>query len=402
MPTSTVKTHAQPKPTLLLSILCWQFADHCHLDYFVKPLVASCAICFLYGAYMVLFIISIWILIRRRRKGFHIQCLLIATLFGLATASLALNITLALLEDYVNLLNVNNGFSFGFPAWPGPYDVKFDITWPTFLDNGLSTYEEMKFWGHHLSGIKGTLQIITVASNVVNDIILLWRCYLIWGSHISWVIILPSLLCLTNNVIGILTMAAYRPHYLDFYSNLGRLSWSGRAQALDDHDVFILYFIFGSCCANILLTGLIAGRILHISHQFARLSTQQIPDLYKTFVHASLESGMLYPVDLILYASFLLRMQLKLSWEYSPDTGIVWGALSRLFYTMLVPIMGIASTLIIVRSGLGIMIQDEVPFRATMMGEDWPVTPGQTASRQIRSVSDIQSIDYFNGSNEDC
>ncbi|KAJ8074175.1 hypothetical protein PM082_012467 [Marasmius tenuissimus] len=108
------------------------------------------AICLLYGAYMVLFIISIWILIQRKRKGFRIQCLLVTTLFGLATASLVLNITLVLLEDYMNLLNYHNGFSFGFGSWPGPYQVEFDITEPTFLDNGLSAKEEMRFWRPHV------------------------------------------------------------------------------------------------------------------------------------------------------------------------------------------------------------------------------------------------------------
>ncbi|KAL0564955.1 hypothetical protein V5O48_017079 [Marasmius crinis-equi] len=61
---------------------------------------------------------------------------------------------------------------------------------------------------------------------------------------------------------------------------------------------------------------------------------------------------------------------------------------AKMLYVSLVPIMGIASTLVLVRSALGIAIKDEESFRATVLREG-PDGAG-TAQGWISSVIEIR------------
>ncbi|KAJ8074594.1 hypothetical protein PM082_015497 [Marasmius tenuissimus] len=62
----------------------------------------------------------------------------------------------------------------------------------------------------------------------------------------------------------------------------------------------------------------------------------------------------------------------------------------RALYSSFVPIMGIASTLIIVRSALGITIKDKNSYKATVLGEgDW----NAGARGMIDSVIDVRRRD---------
>ncbi|KAJ8074179.1 hypothetical protein PM082_012471 [Marasmius tenuissimus] len=291
---------------------------------------------------MVFFALCTWILVRRKRGRFRIQCFLITALFSLVTASLALDFAVALLENQLKRLDSLNGFSFGFPSVgpgePQPFDV--NQRKPSFLDHVLPWDEEKQFWTWHLGSVKGALQSTTITLHIITDMILLWRCYFIWGNHISWVVIVPSLACLAKNVIGILALTPCcsngRP---DFNYDLEALTQHGESRASHDHNMFLLYYTSGSCCANILLTSIIGGRIFYLSHQAARLSTQCMSELYKTIIHAFLDSGLLYPVNLVLYTSFLLKVQLKPRKEHLVDVNIAWDTCLKLSYTMLVTIM---------------------------------------------------------------
>ncbi|KAG7090340.1 hypothetical protein E1B28_009460 [Marasmius oreades] len=60
---------------------------------------------------------------------------------------------------------------------------------------------------------------------------------------------------------------------------------------------------------------------------------------------------------------------------------------AEILYSMLIPVMGIASTLIIVRAALGLAIQDEETFRETILS-DFRVAVVTTMSE--RSVLDMR------------
>ncbi|KAJ8078271.1 hypothetical protein PM082_000477 [Marasmius tenuissimus] len=348
---STPTSQPSPTATLVLSSFCADNFYYCHLSQYMKPFVASCAAFLLYGVYVVLFVISIWIL---------------------PTASLAMTIAVALLSDQLNGLRTGIAavtWSFqGIPreSWPPiTVDANFNKSLPEGAEGRLQLLA---------SNLQGALQIMTVSSNVITDIILLWRCYLVWGRR-YWVIILPSLLCLANNVVGILTLTPWSlGHGLAFDFGLSTIPQGQLHTKTTDHDRFIISFAFGSFCTNIILTGLIAGRIFHIGHRVAKLGVQRVdPSCIKPSFTRRWNRGCYTP----LISSLVLQTFLKMS------------------YNFLIMIMGIASTLIIVRSALGITIQDEETFKATVMRQSWDVTHEETTGMQMNVLNlNVRSINH--------
>ncbi|KAJ8074202.1 hypothetical protein PM082_012494 [Marasmius tenuissimus] len=185
------------------------------------------------------------------------------------------------------------------------------------------------------------LQIIIVASNIMMEMILLWRCHAVWGRRFR-VVILPSLLCLTINVLGIFALSGTSPGLTGLmppvdYGTQTRLQGQLHKRS-GNHVKLPFYFAVGSFCANILLAGLTAGRIFYISHRVERLAAQRVSKLYKTIIYASLESGVPYLFNILLYASFLLRMHLKSDEEWS-TIELVSNTCLKLSYTSLVMMM---------------------------------------------------------------
>ncbi|KAJ8074204.1 hypothetical protein PM082_012496 [Marasmius tenuissimus] len=422
--TSGVWEPPQPTATIVLTSFCADNFYYCHLSQFTKPFIASCAAFLLYGTtlihglmiipyfwpgvYAVLFVICIWVLIRRKRERFRVHCLLITTLFSLATASLAMNTAVSLLTDELNGLRSGVGavtWSFqGIPreSWP-PIAVDADF------HRSLPSEEREKELNLVTGDIKAALQVMTIASNIITDIILLWRCHLIWGGRVS-VVVPPMLLCLANNgtfcpsclkvsetndasVIGILTLTPYQHgRKIDFDYGMSTVELGQPFSNTSDHDKFLISFAFGSFCTNILLTGLIAGRIFYISYTVTRISAQRVSNMYKTIIHACLESGLLYPFNLLLYAAFLFGAAGRQSDRPETTSKVILETFLKMFYTIEIMVMGIASSLIIVRSALGIAIHDETSFRATVMGERWAVAPVETSGAQMNSVINVRSI----------
>ncbi|KAJ8090887.1 hypothetical protein PM082_024810 [Marasmius tenuissimus] len=58
----------------------------------------------------------------------------------------------------------------------------------------------------------------------------------------------------------------------------------------------------------------------------------------------------------------------------------------RVLYSCLTPVMGIASTLIIVRSALGIAIKDETTYKATVLGEGDEKEGGQGTVESVINI----------------
>ncbi|EEB99076.1 hypothetical protein MPER_01306 [Moniliophthora perniciosa FA553] len=89
------------------------------------------------------------------------------------------------------------------------------------------------------------------------------------------------------------------------------------------------------------VTFLIAGRILLIEHRTKAFLGRNVQAMYRTAIAATVESGMFYPLALLLFA-------------FSRSPGII-----QVMYYSLTLILGIAPTLIIVRTGLGTCVGDE-------------------------------------------
>ncbi|KAG7090400.1 hypothetical protein E1B28_009519 [Marasmius oreades] len=90
---------------------------------------------------------------------------------------------------------------------------------------------------------------------------------------------------------------------------------------------------------NILLTCMIAGKIFLIHRQVRKILGKNVQSMYQSIVIIVIESGMMYPIVLILLLSL-------------PGTAEVTVAFP------MVQVVGIAPTLIVVRIGLGTIVQD--------------------------------------------
>ncbi|KAJ8089567.1 hypothetical protein PM082_014823 [Marasmius tenuissimus] len=205
------------------------------------------------------------------------------------------------------------------------------------------------------SRIMYALQALTVTSNLITDAILLWRCFLVWGRRIR-VVIFPIFFSITVNISNL--------GAIDFYT----IRSDNKDLTPSPNSVMLLCFTIGSVCNNLLLTAMIAGRIFYISREVASLRKRPIAGMYKTLIHASVESGLLYPVVLAGYTTSLI-----LSYELVLHDGLASPFIRaniacEILYSCFIPIMGIASTLIIVRSALGIAINGEKSFKLTVLG----------------------------------
>ncbi|KAJ8090871.1 hypothetical protein PM082_024793 [Marasmius tenuissimus] len=219
-----------------------------------------------------------------------------------------------------------------------------------------------------MSGLNLSVQTMTITSNLISDIILLWRCYKIWVNR-RRILLIPALLCLANNAIGYLAVFITHAAY-------GVVAFEGSLKLftgdkLQIQSILLLCFLYGSLLGSLFLTALIAGGILNISRKIkSNVFKGPITRMYRTIIHASLESGVLYLMALFAYTVLLL-----VTWYHYrqalPSSSVLVGLKLgvTVLYSSLIPIMGIASTMIIVRTALGIAVNDEQSFRVVVLGE---------------------------------
>ncbi|KAJ8076064.1 hypothetical protein PM082_022047 [Marasmius tenuissimus] len=289
----------------------------------------------LYGIYMILYVLCMYILFTQKRGRYWVHCILITAIYVAATIQFGLRYAVYLMESleyhgYESIYNM------------GPRNVQMELA----------------------------ISVLTIIANCMADILLLWRCYLIWD-HKLRVVIVPLLLCLGTNAFGFL-QAIYYNHYFD------------RAQSLA-----LLFAIFGFCAitSNLLLTILLAGRICFIVNRVMRYLPPSSRKRYKTVISASLESGLLYPMVLLIYALPIVLQRT----DSQSDSGSTynWDTLTRVSsvtFDSLINVMGIASALIIVRVSLGIAIHDEKTFKETILRNQEPSMNGPG----VKAVNDLR------------
>ncbi|KAK1227910.1 hypothetical protein PQX77_009071 [Marasmius sp. AFHP31] len=375
---------------------CWEVGTQACTLKTVGVIVRLCALFLTYGIHLVLFVVCISILRRHRHGRFRLHCLLVTALFVLATCGIALETANATLSVYdENILD-------SIPMMK--YKVNLSSIWPSrsalekLVGPQAPSPEDM--WNQifllksYESKLDYAMQAMIVTSNLVTDSILIWRCYIIWGSR--WrVVSLPTLLCLVNN--GYLNIF-YSTDFSDRLRSQGFTELWGSDDKSKAHVALLLCFSCGSLLSNLLLTVLIAGRVLHISQQCPRLNHRPMTRMYRTVIHASVESGVLYPMSLFAYVVLLLvqyasPLPLILIPEgvYSTIPVVHSCLISMMVSTSTAALpgsipnqntQGIASTLIVVRTALGIAINDEKSFRATVLGE------GDGGNRETRGIID--------------
>ncbi|KIK54170.1 hypothetical protein GYMLUDRAFT_77217 [Collybiopsis luxurians FD-317 M1] len=177
--------------------------------------------------------------------------------------------------------------------------------------------------------------VIYSLANFLGDIVLIYRCYFVWNG--KWLaIVAPAFLSIVNTAVGLASTAEIQLGSKEEFATGGFSS----QVAIGDH---LLYAFLGvNVFNNILLTGLIAGRLWYINNAAAKLfGTSPSPDKrYNAIVAMFLESGSLYPIALII----CLVIQVTGS-PASMDL-------------ILLQIVGIAPMLILVRTTLGVSIEN--------------------------------------------
>ncbi|KAJ8088137.1 hypothetical protein PM082_013688 [Marasmius tenuissimus] len=173
---------------------------------------------------------------------------------------------------------------------------------------------------------------IQIAANVLADSVLIHRCHIVWNNKRMTFCL--ATVCLLINVTLLVGMIITALGFSDRESERNR-NLASRGLTLGDNG------IIASGIFNMVLTCLTAGRIWWISKRTANSSetTKTFSKDYRPVLRIIVESGMLYPLTMVVYVVIMFC----LSKDQTP------------FYAfpLLVLAAGIAPTLIIVRARLG-------------------------------------------------
>ncbi|KAJ7504909.1 hypothetical protein B0H11DRAFT_2221097 [Mycena galericulata] len=279
----------------------------------------------LYALYVVLFIFSLYTLHQRKPAALKFLRVTSWLTFVLATCGILIVITTTGISMRMNYLLVR-----------GSTDTAARL---------LSLYHALAL----------AQDVILAVNNLVTDLLLLYRCYVIWGSR-RRILVVPGLMMLATVVVACVTVLGY--YHLIILSL--------------DIDTRVPFIMGGA--TTILLTCLTGGRIWYIRRE-GRLLAQRMPRrLYDTAVAVILESGLLYCLCVIIY---VISVSVPSSASTTIFNGVSWG---------LVQVgVNIVPTLIVVRVGLGRSTENTAPLS---LSTTWNIASQiQDQDRRLQSVS---------------
>ncbi|KAJ3735606.1 hypothetical protein DFJ43DRAFT_817155 [Lentinula guzmanii] len=194
-----------------------------------------------------------------------------------------------------------------------------------FIICTASAIARLVFVGLDTSGIKysNTTPVYIIIglhcfANLIADALLIYRCYHIWTPYKS-ILYPPMLGLLANFGIGIAALVDWNFYWL---------------------------FMFITLVENLYLTTVTAGRIWYISRESKIMLGSKVHSRYQVIMASILESGLLYPLVLIVTASTLAL----------PSHAFSQVLMFNVMLNIQIQIVGIAQSLLIVRVGLGVDI----------------------------------------------
>ncbi|KAJ7888511.1 hypothetical protein B0H13DRAFT_2042232 [Mycena leptocephala] len=205
--------------------------------------------------------------------------------------------------------------------------------------------------------IQNAAYIIYAINNSIADGLLIYRCYVVWN-HDWRVIVLPVMLLITSTACG-----------LDVF--------------LDATPQFAVIL-----ATNFLATGLTAGRIWWISHHSRAYLEAAAQRRYASAIALIAESGMLYSATILAFLIVISFPSLSSTLE-EPLLQIV------------TQVMGIAPTLIIVRVGLGVAVEDSLSTTTTNIPLRQPRHANSRLGTSIGSVDPKENLLPGCGARED-
>ncbi|TBU32555.1 hypothetical protein BD311DRAFT_654485 [Dichomitus squalens] len=271
----------------------------------------------LYGAYIVVFILTVWVLLSKRQHQSPTRDPMLwitIVMFLMATLHIGINYT-RIIKAFIIHRNAPGG--------------------PAAFFNQLSEFTQ----------IFGST--VYVAQTLIGDTVVLYRCYLVWGRW--YVIVVPSVLLVGSTVSGIGILYSF-------------------ARVVPEANIFvkelqdwILSFFSLTLATNILCTGTfhltsLLGLVALRIWQMNRAIMNFVNHSYHPIIFLVLESGMVYSATLLT----LLVLYKTGSWfQY-----VLLDAISS--------IVGLVFSMMIVRIGLGI---------TSMNGTSAHTTTSDTATR---------------------
>uniref|UniRef100_A0A0W0FDE9 G protein-coupled receptor n=1 Tax=Moniliophthora roreri TaxID=221103 RepID=A0A0W0FDE9_MONRR len=174
--------------------------------------------------------------------------------------------------------------------------------------------------------LSAATHFVYVLANVVTDVSLIYRCYIIWGSKRRF-IVAPCLVSIGSNSLGIVAVA------YQFKTDLNSF--------LTGNDFFV-GFMGSVTFTTLLLTFMMAGRVWWITRRRRNGFDSGLMKKIKATV-AIMQSALVYGLFLVVYQIQNARLPM------SVDLGI---------YPLLIQFAGISPTLIIVRAGLGLSVEN--------------------------------------------
>ncbi|KAH9946545.1 hypothetical protein B0H21DRAFT_808880 [Amylocystis lapponica] len=265
-------------------------------DYIAALIIGFACESVLYGAYCVLFLISLTVLVWYRSRS---------------------NINVPLLVANIVL----------FLSCTAHWVLEFNIFYTMLQSPGTSGYVNVT---RKIFGAEILLSLI----DFFGDAVFIYRCWLVWRRNYG-IIVLPFLTALAAGFACIIEIT-HLVLTTDFLAPVAPvatpLGIAGYAIAL---------------ATNVLVTLLISGRIWALAHAGADVDTAGVPMRGRALAHHAIgvivESGALYLAVQLVY---LVLLTLE-----HPAQGIAGGIAAQIF--------GIAPTLIIIRVALGLAVDSE-------------------------------------------
>ncbi|KAJ8077910.1 hypothetical protein PM082_002351 [Marasmius tenuissimus] len=273
----------------------------------VKPIATLSALFIVYGMYIIVFGLCFHVLLRRRKSGLGLYLICTVSLFVLATMYVASSTT-----GYAKQATVN--FRASRTRNYGPL-VKF---------LGRNTWKTV--WAT-MSGFSN------MSMNAIADIMLVHRCYVLWGSN-------KILLCFLASVAVVINGLGFATFVIECVAvSIPKLKPPTIFPTAKRIDIGLLIAIATFNGFLSLLTGV---RIWWVSRQARQLMGSDVDARYKTIVAAILESGILYAAALIARTVISLAL--------NPG---VHGTIPIDLTPVVTMLSGLAPTLIIVRVAYG-------------------------------------------------
>ncbi|KAF8900233.1 hypothetical protein CPB84DRAFT_1779110 [Gymnopilus junonius] len=244
---------------------------------FVRAInTAAVAETLLYGIHIPLFCICMYILVQNRRTTNWFIFISAILMFGLSTADVSVTLRLLTHDMFSLILD--------------PSDLRPAQRWIN------------------------TKTPIFVTNNFVADLVLLYRCYMVWGKS-KYILIGASILVLLDSVWG--------------YLGIGKSLTSGGGP-------FVPLYIWSIFIINILLTSVTVGRIVWVSRVARRIIGHRQLASYRAAIAILVESSFIYSAVTLAYALSPLTAPYRV-----------------VLMTTSMRIVAIMPTLLIVQVGLG-------------------------------------------------